>query len=64
MATNVLPFPYDGQPSGCDHGPNCPLRGRLPPELQEACDRSPFLAELLLPMRYWIWMVAVRTRSV
>jgi flagellar protein FlaI len=47
MATNVLPFPYDGQPSGCDHGPRCPLRGRLSPELQAACDQSPFLAEYL-----------------
>jgi archaeal flagellar protein FlaI len=47
MATNVLPFPYDGQPSGCNHGPNCPLRGRLSPELQAACDASPFLAEYL-----------------
>lgn len=47
MARNVLPFPFDATVSNCDHGPNCPLRSYISPELQAACDRSEFLAEYL-----------------
>lgn len=52
MPATVLPFAIEAKESGCAHGPNCTLRGRVPADLFEACQQAPFLAEYLhrLPM--------------
>jgi len=52
MPVTILPYVTEEPDSGCAHGPDCPLRGRLSPELWQACEKAPFLAEYLhhLPM--------------
>ncbi len=52
MPATVLPFTTEAAESGCSHGPGCSLRDHLPPDLWQACEQAPFLAEYLhhLPM--------------
>jgi archaeal flagellar protein FlaI len=47
MPVTVLPYITEEPDSGCDHGPECSLRGRLPADLWQACEKTPFLAEYL-----------------